>query len=434
MTYAEALGALDRRTNYEATGRLVAPSIDRMRALVALLDDPQNAYPVIHVTGTNGKGTTSAVASALLRETGLSVGTYTSPHLQSPRERMAYDLTAISEDEFADTFAYLEPFLARIDAAGEALTWFETITALAFVWFAERSVDAAVVEVGLGGTWDATNVAHGRVAVITKVALDHPELGSTTVEIAGEKAGIVKRGAVCVTGERDPAVVEVLRSRCATAGATMRRAGAEYAVERRGVAVGGQVVDLRVGEHRYDEVFVPLHGAALADDAATGLAAVSAFLGERPLDRDIVEAGFASVRAPGRVEVVARRPLVVVDGAHNVDAAAALAAAMRESFRWGRLTLVIGMLADHFRPAVLEALLPLADEVVATSPPSPRAMPADGLAAAIAAAGRTARVAGDVGDACAVALEHAAAGDAVLVTGSLYTVAAARPRFVEGTG
>lgn len=424
--YERAIAALNARTNYEASGAPLQPSLDRMQALADLLDHPQKSFPAIHVTGTNGKGTTVAVASALLRETELAVGTYTSPHLVTPRERIAYDLKPISEKEFAETYAYLAPFLDQVDAAGSPVTWFEALTAMSWVYFAERAVDAAVVEVGMGGEWDATNLIDGRVSVVTSVALDHRELGDTTVEVATEKSGIIKHGAICLTADPDPDIIEVLRRRCAKEGAVLRRAGAEFALERRAVAFGGQSIDVRTGDTIYRDVFVPLYGEALATDAALGLAAVSAFLGDRPLDEEIVGGAFATVSHPGRVEVLGRKPLVVVDGAHNEAAAKALVAAVTESFSWEQMRLVIGMLEDHFTHGFLRALLPLAQEVVVTQPDSPRAMPAGRLADEIAALGSTCRVVEDVREACRYAAGAVNATDAVLVTGSLYVVADAR--------
>ncbi len=432
MEFSQAVAALDARTNYEASGALLQPTLERARALAELLDHPQHSFPSIHVTGTNGKGTTVAVATALLRALGLGVGSYTSPHLHSVCERIAYDLASIPQQDFADTYAYLEPFLKEVDSAGSAVTWFEAITAMSWVYFAERAVDAAVIEVGMGGSWDATNLIDGRVAVVSSVALDHRELGATVEDVATDKSGIVKHGAVCVTGERDPGVLEVLRKRCAKEGATLRRAGAELSVDRRAPGVGGQELDVRVGDHVYTELFLPLYGQALADDAAVGLAAVEAFLGDRPIDDDIVRAAFAAVKSPGRIEVLSRQPLVVTDGAHNPAATAALAAALQESFRWDDLHLVIGMLGSHFRPGVLEPLLAMAHEVIVTQPDSPRAMPARALADEIAALGTTARVQERVEDALALAIDHVSGGGAVLATGSLYTVATVRRQMLEG--
>jgi dihydrofolate synthase / folylpolyglutamate synthase len=421
VDFAQALHALDERI----PTRMV-PDLDRMRALSDLLNYPQRTYPSIHITGTNGKTTTAIVAAELLRATGLSVGTYTSPHLHSVRERMTYDGEPISEDEFAETFEHLGPYLAEVDKAGEVVTYFETLTMLAEEWFADRAVDAAVMEVGMGGEWDATNLVDGRVAVITEVALDHPELGSTPVDVAREKAGIIKPEAVCVTGERSPEVLAVIEARCNEVGAALRRIDRDFALEGRGLAFGGQALDLRIAGHRYGEVFVPLFGERMATDALVGLAAVSAFLGDRELEDDVLRQVFADVRVPGRVEVLRRKPLVVVDGAHNPDAATALRKAIVESFSWERCVLVLGMLADKDMAGVVKMLLPIADEVIATKPPSPRAASAEVLAKEIGAAGGDARITATVPGAVAQAIELCGENDCIVVTGSFYTVASAR--------
>jgi dihydrofolate synthase / folylpolyglutamate synthase len=421
VDFAQALRALDDRI----PTRMV-PDLDRMRALSDLLNHPQRTYPSIHITGTNGKTTTAIVATELLRALGLTVGTYTSPHLHSVRERMTYDGEPITEEEFAEALDYLAPYLEQVDGAGERVTYFETLTMLAEAWFADKAVDAAVMEVGMGGEWDATNLVDGRVAVITEVALDHPELGSTPAEIAREKSGIIKPDAVCVTGERSTDVLAVIEARCKETGATLRRLGTDFSLEGRSLALGGQALDLRVAGRRFDEVLVPLFGERMATDALLGLAAVSAFLGDSELDEDLVRQAFAAVRTPGRVEVLRRRPLVVTDGAHNPDAASALRAALTESFSWDRCVLVLGMLADKDIASVVKELLPIADEVIATKPASPRAATADDLAKEIAAAGGDARITATVEGAVAQAMELSGENDAIVVTGSFYTVASAR--------
>jgi dihydrofolate synthase/folylpolyglutamate synthase len=429
MDFAESVAAIDARI----ITRMI-PTLDRMRALAGLLAQPQASYPTIHVTGTNGKTSTARVATEILRALGFGVGTYTSPHLHSVRERIAYDGEPIGEADFAETYAYLEPYLAQVDSVGERVTWFETMTAMAEVYFAERAVDVAVVEVGMGGEWDATNLVDGRVAVVTEVAVDHPELGSTPVEVAREKVGVIKHGGVCVTGERSPDVLGVIRTRCAAVGATLRRIDVDFSLRSRRLAVGGQVLDLQVADDTYREAFLPLFGACMANDALLGVAAVSAFLGERSIDESIVSRALARVSSPGRLEVVHRDPLVVLDGAHNPDAAASLADALTESFAWDELWLVVAILGDKDVPGVLRPLVPLADHVIATQSSSPRAAPAEQVAKEAAAFGKTAMIAPTVEDALAIALERADRGDAVCVTGSLYTVAQARSRLLPAVG
>ncbi|HJR98589.1 MAG TPA: folylpolyglutamate synthase/dihydrofolate synthase family protein [Actinomycetota bacterium] len=421
MDYAEALRALDDRI----PTRMV-PDLDRVRAVSDLLDHPQRTYPSIHITGTNGKTTTAFVATALVRAAGLSVGTYTSPHLHSIRERIAYDGEPISEAAFAETLTYLEPFLSQVDALGERVTYFETLTLLAETWFAERAADVAVMEVGMGGEWDATNLVDGRVAVITEVTRDHPELGSTPVQIAGEKVGIIKPEAIVVTGERSPDVRAVIEERARRTGASLREVGPDFAIEERELAVGGQALDLRVGDRTYRQVFVPLYGERMATDVLLGLAAVHAFLGDRPLEDELVREVLATVRSPGRMEVLRRRPLLIVDGAHNPAAARELALTVRESFAHEGLLLVIGMLDDKDVAGVAEALVPAADVVIATTPRSPRAAPADRLTKETARLGAEPRTAATVEGAVAQAIELAGEKDAILVTGSFVTVGEAR--------
>jgi dihydrofolate synthase / folylpolyglutamate synthase len=421
VTFTQALRALEARV----PTRMV-PDLDRMRALSDLLNHPQRTYPSIHITGTNGKTSTALVVTELLRALRLSVGTYTSPHLHSLRERVAYDGTPISEQEFADTLAYLDPILAQVDALGERVTYFETLTMLAQTWFAERAVDVAVMEVGMGGEWDATNLVDSRVAVVTEVAVDHPELGSTPVEIAREKVGIVKNGAPCVTAETDAAVMAVIEERCHAVGSSLRSAGVEFALEGRQLAFGGQVLDLRVGDRRHEEVFVPLFGERLATDVVLGLAAVSAFLGDREIEDDVVRQALAAVTSPGRVEVVKRQPLVIVDGAHNPDAAASLRAAVEESFRWEKLVLVLGILADKDIAGVTRILAPMADVVIATRPSSVRAASADQVAKEAEILGFDAITTSTVEGAVAQALDQAGDADCVVIAGSFYTVAEAR--------
>jgi len=421
VIFDEAVRALDARM----PTRMV-PDLDRMRALSDLLAHPERTYPSIHITGTNGKTTTAVVATELLRALGLSVGTHTSPHLHSVRERIAFDGEPISAAEFAETYEYLAPYLEHVDAMGERVTYFETLTMLAEVWFAEKAVDLAVVEVGMGGEWDATNLVDGRVAVITEIALDHPELGATPVEVAREKTGIVKEGAVCLTGERSPDVLAVIEERCGAAGATLRRAGDDFALEARRLAMGGQQLDLRIRTRRYDEILVPVFGERMATDALLGLAAVSAFTGDRDMDEDVLRAGMANVRSPGRVEVLRRRPLLIVDGAHNPDAARALRAAVEESFTWNTLVLVLGMLGDKDVAGVVKTLAPMADTVIATRPPSPRAASTEQLAKEVAVFDPDVQTVATVEGAVGRAMELAGESDSIVVAGSFYTVAAAR--------
>jgi dihydrofolate synthase/folylpolyglutamate synthase len=426
VNYTDALRALDERI----PTRMV-PDLDRMRALSELLDHPQRTYPSIHITGTNGKTTTAWVATELLRGASLKVGTFTSPHLHDVRERITFDGEPISEEEFAQTYTYLEPFLAQVDALGERVTYFETLTMLAEEWFAERAVDAGVFEVGMGGEWDATNLIDGRVAVITEVSLDHPELGNTPVDVAREKAGIIKQAAICVTGERSADVRAVIEERCREMGAILRVDGTDFALYGRDNAVGGQALDISIAGGTYEQVFVPLYGERMATDVLLGLAAVSAFLGDRPLEQDLVRAALAGVRSPGRIEVLRRRPLLIVDGAHNPAAALELAISVQDSFACDRLFLVIGMLDDKDVAGVVDEIVPIADVVIATTAPSPRAAPAERIAKDAGRFGAEIRIVSTVEGAVAQAIELAEEGDLILVTGS-FTVAAEARAMVLG--
>jgi dihydrofolate synthase / folylpolyglutamate synthase len=422
MDYQQAVQALYARV----PGRM-GPSLERVEHLVRLLDHPERTAPAVHLTGTNGKTTTARMVTALLAAFGVGAGQYTSPHLQDVRERIALATRPISREEFAETWTYLEPFFTEVDRAhDQPVTYFEALTMLAFTWFAEVPVDAAVVEVGMGGQWDATNLVHGDVAAINRVSLEHPELGDTTVAVAAEKAGIIKPSATVVSQEQDPDVLALIEERCVMLEARLLLEGRDYALERRRVAVGGQVLDLRTPVGRVDEVFVPLHGRYQADNAATALAAVQAFLGGRELHADTIRAGFAAVTSPGRLEVVSRQPLVLLDGAHNPAGARALASALLEEFVVDRRTLVVACLADKDLRGILQGLAPATGRLVVTANSSPRSASAEQLRKEAEAIGLTAEVAPDVPTAVRQAIDRTGPSEAVVVTGSLYTVGEAR--------
>jgi len=430
VKYAEAVAALDSRTNYERTGRLTSPSLERIEALLDLMDHPERGYPTIHVTGTNGKTTSVRVAAEVLRAAGLRVATYTSPHVISVRERFTYDGVPISEADFVDAWRELAPYLEHFDGQGKQITWFEAATALAFLWFSDKAVDVAVVEVGMGGSWDATNVIDSPVAAIAGVDVDHPELGSRPVEVAHEKAGIIKKGAIAVSATQHPDVEAVLRARCEEVGAELRLEGREFELETDLPALGGRQLSLRMGTDRYEDLFFPMHGDQFAEDALLGVAAARALLGDRSLEESILGEAFASVSVPGRMEVVRRGPLVVLDGAHNPSAARALADAMRSSFQWTRLWLIVSIMQDKDVEGVLRPLVGLADDVIVTRNSSPRALPADELAAKVRAHHVEPQIVQNVADAISVAIERAEDSDCILVSGSLYTVGEARSRLV----
>jgi dihydrofolate synthase/folylpolyglutamate synthase len=424
VEYDEAVRALYARGPEQAG---IGHSLERMRRLADLLDHPERTAPAIHLTGTNGKTTTARMAAALLAAFGIGAGTYTSPHLQEVRERIAVAGRPIDREAFASTWSYLEPFFAEVDGvAGNQVTFFEALTVLAFTWFAEVPVDVAVVEVGMGGEWDATNLVDGDVAVVNRVSVDHAVLGSTPAEIAVEKAGIIKDGSVVVTQTQEPEVMELLTRRAAGKGARLLVQDAAFGVESRRLAHGGQLLDLRTPVGLVRDVLVPLHGRHQADNAATALAAVQAFLGDRNLDEDTVRAGFAAVTSPGRLEVVSRNPLVLLDGAHNPAGAAALSAALLEEFVVDRRTIIVGALADKDLRGILVGLAPAIGRLIVTAPATPRAADPDELAKEAEALGLVPEVVPSVAEAVDLATREAGESEAVVVAGSLYTVGEAR--------
>lgn len=431
MTFAdlpEALAWLDAHVDFESTmpTRRTLPSLDRMRALAALLGDPHTAYPVIHITGTNGKGSTAAMTSALLGAMGLSVGTYTSPNLSRVNERIARNGAPIDDEAFSD----LLDSLARVESLmDEPPTRFELLTAAALLWFADEAVDVAVVEVGLGGTWDCTNIVHAAVSVITNISYDHTEvLGPTLEDIARDKAGIFTSGGRAVVGETDPVLVALFRAAGEAAGVQeLWVRGIDFACTANRLAVGGRLVDLRTPGTAYGEVLVPLHGSHQGDNAACAVAATEAFFGS-PLPEDVVEEGLASVTVPGRLEVIGRHPLVLVDGAHNAAGMMVLARSLVEEFATdGETTAVVGMLTGRDPTAMLDALVSAGvRSVVACAPDSPRALPVGDVAAAAVALGMEVAVAGSPTEAVRQAVERSGPDDRVVVCGSLYVVADAR--------
>ena len=430
ISFNDAVRALDQRTNLEASGRLTAPTLERMRALIDVIGSPHEAHAVISVTGTNGKSTAALAASALLAETGLRVGTYLSPHVSTIRERIRYDLEPISEADFAVAWEELEPILAFCDERVGTITWFEAMTALAFLIFADRGVDIAVCEVGMGGTWDATSVADAAVALCLEVGSDHPVLGDTLVEKAGEKAGIIKPGSTLVLGaQREPAVAEVFRARAHELDVPIVEEPVGWELDRAALALAGQALTFRLGGRRYEDVFLPMFGERNAAAAVAGFAAAHAFLGQTKLDDDLVARAMRRVTLPGRLEVLRREPLVLLDGAHNPEAARALAATVPTSFRYGSLHLILGAMRDKDLDGIVRALAPLAARVTCVQVDWPRAAAPDELAEIVR---RHTDVPVEIGDHPREALEAAIAAaeplDAILVAGSLYLAGAVRVR------
>jgi dihydrofolate synthase/folylpolyglutamate synthase len=433
-TFAEAEDALLSRwpeTRLE-------PSLDRILAFTELLGDPQRTYRSIHLTGTNGKTSTARMIDTLLRTLDLRTGRFTSPHVERMSERISIDGEPLDDEAFVRAFNDVAPYTHLVDAAEPfPLSFFETIVGMAYAAFADAPVDVAVVEVGMGGSWDATNVIDADVAVVTPIAVDHAGyLGTTPAAIALEKAGIIKPGATAVLAQQTVEVAEVLLRRAAEVGATVVREGIEFGVVERVPAVGGQSVTLRGLRGQYDELFLPLYGSHQAQNAAAALAAVEALIGgDGPLADDVVREAFAQTTSPGRLEIVRRSPTIVLDAAHNPAGAEATAAAIEDSFRFAPLVGVIGVMGDKDAEGLLAAFEPHLSHVVVTQNSTERAMPADELAVtAVEVYGEDrVTVVPRLADAIdlAAGLAEADAGDAlstgaVLVTGSVVTVGEAR--------
>jgi dihydrofolate synthase/folylpolyglutamate synthase len=424
-----ALAWLDDHVDYEAiaAGRHPVPSLGRMEELCALMGDPQHTAPVVHVTGTNGKGSTVRMITSLLAASGLSVGTYTSPDLERVNERLSRNGEPVSDDELAEVLVGIAALEA---SSGVRPTRFEALTLAAFRWFADLPVDAVVLEVGMAGRLDATNVADGVVAVVTNVGLDHTAvLGPTRHHIAAEKAGIVKPISTLVLGETDPELVPLFTEQ-GPARTWLR--DEDFGATANRLAVAGRSLDLRTPDASYDEVFLPLHGAHQGDNAACAVAAAEAFF-ERPLDDAVLRSGLEDVVVPGRFEVLRRNPLVIVDGAHNPDGARTAAAALDDLAVRGDRILVVGMNRDRDAVELLEALdARQASRLVATAAPWVRAKPAEEVAAAAASLGIEAVAVPDIDQALATALQGAGRDDVVLVVGSLHVIGPARKLLVGG--
>lgn len=440
-----ALRAVEIELNRRWPESRIEPSLTRIAALVDLLGSPQRCYPVLHIAGTNGKTSVARMLDALLSRMGLRVGRYTSPHLQRVTERISLDGTPISPERYVEAYHDIEPYLALVDAGSPIpVSKFEVLTAMAFAAFADAPVDAAVVEVGLGGSWDATNVADATVAAITPVAVDHVNyLGSDIAGIAREKAGIIKPESVAVLAQQLPEAARVIAGRSLEVDATVAREGMEFGVLQRDIAVGGQQLKLQGLGGVYDQVFLPLHGAHQSHNAALALAAAEVFFGagaNSSLDIDAVRDAFATVTAPGRLERVSTAPSVFLDGAHNPHGAHALAAALHDDFSFRRLVAVVGVMRDKDARGILAELEPVVDEVVVTASSSLRAMDVADLAeAAREVFGEfRVRVARRLPDAIkmatALAVETAAEPDRILgvgivITGSVAMVGEARTVF-----
>ncbi|GGN28181.1 dihydrofolate synthase/folylpolyglutamate synthase [Actinoplanes campanulatus] len=433
--YDEVEAALDKRGFTR-----MAFDMQKIRDLMDVLGSPQRAYPAIHLTGTNGKTSTARMIDALLRAHGLHTGRYTSPHLESVRERISLDGEPVSEERLVATFGEVAPLAELVDARyAEPLTYFDMTTAMAYAAFADAPVDIAVVEVGLGGEEDATNVIEAGVCVLTPIGLDHTEwLGDTIEDIAWHKVGIIHQGATVITALQTEEAMRPILERCADMQATLAREGSEFGVVERTQAVGGQVLTLQGLGGVYDEIFLPLFGAHQAQNAAIALAAVEAFLGAgagRQLEVDLVREGFARVDSPGRLERVRSAPTILLDGAHNPHGMAATVTALEEEFSFRHLVAVVSVLGDKDVTGLLDLLEPVAAKIVVTQNSSPRAMPAEELGQlAVAVFGEdrvtvTATMPDAIEEAVVLAEEDSSgdtSGIAVLITGSVVTVADAR--------
>ncbi|MGW5387060.1 bifunctional tetrahydrofolate synthase/dihydrofolate synthase [Nocardia sp. NPDC003963] len=435
----------------------IEPSLTRISTLMDVLGSPQRGFPAIHIAGTNGKTSVTRMIDSLLTALHRRTGRLTSPHLQLATERISIDNRPISPARYVELYREMQPYIEMIDAqsataGGPAMSKFEVLTAMAYAAFAEAPVDVAVVETGMGGSWDATNVIDAQVAVITPIGLDHTDyLGPDLTSIAGEKAGIIKRApealvptdTVAIIAEQDPEALEVLLRRAVEVDAAVARAGSEFQVLSRRIAVGGQQLELQGLGGVYDEIFLPLHGEHQAHNAALALAAVEAFFGagaQRQLDIDAIRAGFADVTSPGRLERMRNAPTLFIDAAHNPAGAAALAATLTAEFDFRKLVGVVAVLADKDIAGILTALEPVFDEIVVTTNGSPRALPVDQLAdLAVQRFGDERVVTADslpdaLETAVALAEEVGEAGEmvsgaGVVVTGSVVTAGAARALF-----
>jgi dihydrofolate synthase / folylpolyglutamate synthase len=448
-SYAAKLREVEKDIFARRPEHSIKPSLDRIRALVTFLGDPQRSFPVIHVTGTNGKTSTSRMTEALLRARGLRTGLFTSPHLSSVRERICVDGEPLDAERFVGAYEEIRRYLDLVDAAHEvALSFFEVLVGMAFSVFADAPVDVCVLEVGMGGTWDNTNVADGAVAVVTPISVDHARyLGNTVAEIAADKAGIIKPGAVAVLAQQPPTAAEALLRRAGEVGASVAREGLEFGVISRELAVGGQQVSIRGLLGDYEDLYLPLFGDYQAGNLACALAAVEAFArtpgsdaNEQPpaLDSAIVRRAVATMSSPGRLEIVRRSPIVIVDAAHNPAGMAASVAALTEAFTFTELIAILAVSEDKDVPGILDELEPVVTHLVVTANSSPRSMPAAALGElAIAAFGPdrvtvTTRLddAIETGVALADDADAAAQGGpgnaGVLITGSVITAGDAR--------
>ncbi|MGH2754728.1 MAG: bifunctional folylpolyglutamate synthase/dihydrofolate synthase [Actinomycetota bacterium] len=421
----------------------LAPSLHRIQAICEALNHPELSIPTIHITGTNGKTSTARIASALLAATGLTVGTYTSPHLETVRERITLSGEPITEDVFGEMFDHMRPYLTLVEGRlGEKLSYFEVLTALYFLWAAEAPVDISVVEVGLGGRWDATNVVPAPVAVVTNVSFDHTGLlGNDKASIAKEKAGIIKPNATVVTGEAPGEALTVIEAEVAGAGAKLSRADKDFSVTENLIAIGGRYLSISTSAAAYEGLFLPLHGAHQGLNAATALEAVTRFLPAQDLEQEVVAEGFAKSVVPGRLEPLTfpsrnpsdipdipapETPSVVLDVAHNPDGMSALVSSLWEAFAFERVIFVVGILRDKDHEGMLREISRVPSHLVLTEARSVRSVPPQELADACERLGLSHEVIEGVPAAVSSTMQGAGPDDLVTITGSHYVVGEAR--------
>ncbi len=427
------MNEIELALNARAKENIIDPTLDRIELLVDALGSPQLSYPTIHIGGTNGKTSTSRITDSLLFAMGLRTGRFTSPHLEDFRERICINGEPISQEELDFTYNDIKAYFDFVDGKSkQPLSYFEIVTALAFAAFAEHPVDIGIFEVGMGGEWDATNVVKPDVAVITPIGLDHQEfLGKEILQIAETKAGILKPDSFAILAEQEPEVAKLLLRKAAENGMDVARAGLDFEIMQRQIAVGGQLLTIRGTKDVYSDLFLPLHGKHQAQNAALALVAAEAFFGDKELDHEAVREGFANASSPGRLEVVKREPTVILDAAHNTHGARALANALQEEFNFDQTIGVVGVFQDKDGAGILLELEPVLDSVIISQSNSERALPADQLASIARKIFGTERVyvESDLKKAIAKATATNPLSDdtvGIVITGSVTTVGQAR--------
>lgn len=426
MDYPSAIEYLDAHI-----GQGVKPGLDRIRGLLDAMGSPEQGYPVIHVAGTNGKTSTARLATWLLIGHGLNTGTYTSPHLQRVEERLAVNGRYATEEQFALAVADVAAFADLLESRGEeASTYFELTTAAAFAFFADQAVNTSVVEVGLGGRLDATNVVGAEVCVLTSIGIEHTEyLGEDVATIAGEKLGIVTPGSILISGPLPDPALERAEATARDLGIQHRHYGRDFSVLEGQLGVGGWLATIEGAEATYEDIFLPVHGRHQLVNLAAAVAATEALLGKK-LDRDIVEESCAAVSLPGRMEQLGSSPTIILDGAHNADGMATLVESISEEFPSASWQVVFGVMGDKNLDAMLDHLAPITRGIVATAAHSERAVPVSQLAASVSEHGLPVVIAEDVGEALDMARAEAGVDGYVLVAGSLYLAGEIRDRAV----